>query len=97
MSATTKAENPYSGDPGVNLVETMAVTEQEREQHTGDEDPFEKTYVAIDGIEADEIADEDAERLERAVVEFMLNNGYEISGARVISKDKNVIEFSKDE
>jgi hypothetical protein len=98
-----ETQYPNHVDPGVvptrepQEPETIAVAEQDQERHTGDEDPFEKTYVAIDGIEAGDISDADSERLERAVVEFMLNNGYDISGARVISKEKNVVEFEREE
>lgn len=75
----------------------VAAAEKERERHTGDDDPFDKTYLAIDGVTADEISDEDVEQLERAVVELMLKRGYSVSGARVISTEKNVIELDQEE
>lgn len=56
---------------------------------------FEKTYVVIDGLDKDELTDEEAERLERHVLEFALTeiDGAMPTGVRVIKDGKGVVEI----
>lgn len=80
-------EGPHPYDPEV----------EEDDEEPPDESPHRKTYIAIDGITRNELEEADCERLERHVIEFMLQDiGKAIKNVRVIRGDEGVVEFDVD-
>jgi hypothetical protein len=77
----TEEQAQYDGDPGV----------------PPDESPYKKVYLAIDGIEANDLSESEKDSLERHVIEFLLTDlGKPITGVRVVEDGEGVIEFDTD-
>lgn len=79
-------------DPREDILSSEASDDSGDERWPNDESPFTKTYIAIDGIERSEMADEDADKLEREIATLMLRGGYPITGVRVIDQETVIIE-----
>lgn len=90
--------DPWSANGGALPAEATPEDEAiATEEGSGDAiDPrFDKTYVVIDGLDKDELTDDEAERLERHVLEFALTeiDGALPTGVRVIRDGKGVVEI----
>lgn len=56
----------------------------------------ESAYIALDGMSREELSDEQAERLERHVAEFVLSDlGVTFSDVRFVRGSSGVIEFEE--
>lgn len=61
-----------------------------------DESQFEKTYIAIDGLESAELSDEQKDALESAFADLLLLDfQFPITGVRVIAGDSYVVEYDR--
>lgn len=88
-------------NPDAQIPEDMTPTIEDHPDHAsgnpgGDPEPddsVETTYVAIEGVSASELTDTDKERIEKRVVEVMLQEiGAPISDVRVVNEDTAVVE-----
>lgn len=62
-----------------------------------DESQFEKTYIAIDGLESTELSDEQKDALESSIADLLLLDfQFPITGVRVIAGDSYVVEYDRD-
>jgi hypothetical protein len=60
-----------------------------------DEDKFEKTYIAIDGIDVEDLSDAQIDAIEKEVTDsLLLSLGLPVSDVRVVSGDNYVVEHS---
>lgn len=65
-------------------------------EENGDVHPFNKTYIALEGLTEDEIDDEDIESIERKLRHFtVMKLNLPVENVRVVSSDKNVVEIFK--
>jgi len=96
------SENQYDADlPGVPDVITEDESDDESEEYAvvagesdpeKDESPYEKLYVAVDGITAEELSEAELEALRQEVCDFMLLKLQKpITGVRVLSDEANVL------
>lgn len=51
-----------------------------------------QTYISIDGMDGDELPQEDIDIIEKRLTDFFLTGGYPIEGVRVIT-EREVVEY----
>jgi hypothetical protein len=68
------------------------------EQFPEDEDPYEKTYIAIDGLDPEDLTDEQIDAIEKSIADtFLLEFQFPITGVRVVAGDSYVIEYDSND
>lgn len=60
-----------------------------------DQEQQKKAYIAVDGITHDQISEEDQEVIEKRIINYLLTNGYPITGARFVGDDAHVVEVER--
>lgn len=76
-----------------SVPETETLDDNDDPPFPEDESPFEKTYVAIDGVKPEDFTEAEKERLTVSLIQMMLTDfGKPITDVRVIDEGTNVIE-----
>jgi hypothetical protein len=68
--------------------------ESPRGPEDGDDSPYTKTYVAIDGVEYDDFSEEEREEIERKLKELTIfEQDKQTTGVRVLGDDIAIMEI----
>jgi hypothetical protein len=90
--------------PGVPAVDesgesddgSHSAEESPRDPEDGDESPFTKTYVAIDGVEYDDFTEEQRREIEQTLKELTIfEQDKQTTGVRVLGNDVAIMEVEK--